>query len=432
MRSFYARGVAGAILLASLASVALAQDSGLPSLFPLPPPAPSFNVVQTAASDALWYQGVPSPAQEVGPSPSDRSVISPDYMDAMKGGYEGCPTCGTGCGHNHYVYANALVMTHDKRGGFVTSVDSATFTPEVFFCNPGFGDLWHGGVEVGTGWCFGCDSRTALEVVYWGLYPAAHTDSATGSLDSLIDFSDLDYNGGSGNDAFTGSQVQQVEYGFNFNSVEFNLVGNCCGGGPFGCGMCGCCYGNNGSPWGIGWTAGFRYINFNENWVFSGDTTDQFINGDATELNYRVQLNNNLFGFQMGSGISYCLTDRLSAYAIAKFGVYDNYVTQSQRIFGSAGNATINNGPNSGLDFNLTGSDNDLSFVGQFDLGGRWNINESWSLTGGYRLVGLTGVAIAETNVQNGNLQNLLGIADTQTTGSFVMHGAYVGVTYSW
>src|SRR5688500_1354726 len=92
MRSFYARGVAGVFLLANLATAALAQDAGLPSLFPLPPPAPS-NIVQTAASDALWYQGVPSPAQDVIPSPSDRSVISPDYLDAMQGGYEGCSTC---------------------------------------------------------------------------------------------------------------------------------------------------------------------------------------------------------------------------------------------------------------------------------------------------------------------------------------------------
>lgn len=430
MRSFYARSVALAIVLASLSSYALAQDSGLPSLFPLPPltnPSPGYNVVQTAASgDALWYQGTPSPA-------ADQSVISPDYADAMKGGYEGCSTCNSGCcAHNHYIYANALVMTHDKRGGFVTTVDSTTFSPEVFFCSPNFGNLWHGGMEIGTGWCFGDDCRSALEVVYWGLYPAAHTASATGSLNSTINFTDLDYNGGSANVPYQGSTVQQVQYGFNFNSVEINLVGNSCCGGPFGCNMCGCCNGRGGSPWGFGYTAGFRYVNFNENWLFSGDTTDQQINGDATELNYRVQLNNNLFGFQMGSGLSYCVTDRLSAYAIAKFGVYNNYVTQNQRVFGTAGNATVNNGPNSGLDFNVHGSDNDVAFVGQFDLGGRWAINDCWSVNFGYRLVGLTGVAISETNVQHTNLQNLLGIADTQTTGSFVMHGAYAGVTYCW
>lgn len=429
MRSHYARGVAAAIVLASLANTALAQYAGQPSLFPLPPPpAANYNVVQTAGSDALWYQGVPSPAQ----SPSDKSVISPDYMDAMQAP-EACSACGgSACCHNHYVYANALVMTHDKRGGFVTSVDSTTFAPEVFFCSPNFGNIWNGGLEVGTGWCFGCDCRNALEVVYWGLYPATHTASATGSLNSTINFSDLNYNGGSADIPFTNSTIQQVQYDYSLNSVEFNLVGNGCCGGPLGCGMCGCCNGNGGSPWGFGWLAGFRYINFNENWLFSGDTTDTAINGDATELNYSVALNNNLFGFQMGSGLSYCITDRLMAYAIAKFGVYDNYVTQHQRIYGTAGTATVNNGPNNNLAFDISGSDNDLAFAGQLDVGGRWSINQSWGVNFGYRVFGLTGVAISETNVQHTNLQNLLGIADTQTTGSFVLHGAYAGVTYCW
>lgn len=440
MRSFHARGVTAAILLASLSSVALSQDGDAPSLFPQPPrinpaarmPAapPQYPVQQTADSgDQLWYQGVPSPAPAPAPSPSDRPLISPDYADAMQGGYDGGSVCNRGncCAHNHYVYANALVMTRDQRGGLVTTIDSTTLASQANFGNP-----WHGGIEVGTGWCFGSNGNQAIEAVYWGLYPATQTVTATGSLNSTLNFSDLDYNGASANAAFTGSTAQQVQYGFNINSVEVNLVGNGCCGGPFGCGMCGGCNGRGGSPWGFGYVAGFRYINFNENWLFSGDTTDQQINGDPTELNYRVQLNNNLFGFQLGSGLSYCLTNRLSAYTIAKFGVYDNYMTQSQRIFGTAGNATVNIGPNAGQDFNITASDSRVAFVGQIDFGGRWAVTDNWSVNFGYRLVGLTGVAIAQTNVQQTNFQNLQGIADPQATGSFILHGAFVGATYCW
>jgi hypothetical protein len=403
----------------------------VPSLLPLPPVKTSYPVAQTAATDALWSQGVVTPtAGPVAPSPSDQSVLSPAYDQAMTAGWDG--GCASGaCGHRHYVYANALIMTKEKRGGFVASIDSTTFQPEVFFCNPGFGDLWHGGVEVGTGWCFG-GGTNALEVVYWGLYPADHTAQATGSLDSMINFSDVDYNGGPASNSTTGAAIQQVNYGFNFNSVEVNLVGNGCCGGPFGCGMCGCCYGRGGSPWGFGWVAGFRYISFNEDWLFSSDTTDTSFNGDPTELNYRVQLDNNLFGFQLGSGINYCVTDRLSAYAIAKFGVYGNHIEHSQRIYGPAGSGVLNNGPYSGQVYQVNASDDDLSFAGQFDVGGRWAINNSWSMNFGYRVLGLTGVAIAEDNVALGNLQNIDGISDTQTTGSLVMHGGYVGVTYCW
>lgn len=348
----------------------------------------------------------------------------------MKGGWDGEGTaCGTSCGKNHYIYASGLVMTREKQGGFVTSVDSGTGNPEVFFCNPGFGNQWHGGFEIGAGWCFGCNCNSALEVVYWGLYAAPQETGATGTLDSLIDFSDIDYGGGSADLFFDGAAAHQVSFDFDFHSVEVNLVGNGCCGGPMGCGMCGCC---DGRGWGFGWVAGFRYINYTEDWTFSSDTTDTVFDGGATELNYNVDLDNNLFGFQLGSGLSYCLTDHLTAYVIAKFGVFHNHIEHSQRIFGTLGNATINNGQFAGFEYLIDAEDDDLSFAGQMDIGGRWAINDAWSVNFGYRLLGLTGVAISEDNVAQGNFQNVLGISDTQTTGSVVLHGGYIGAVYCW
>jgi hypothetical protein len=438
MRSSYARCVAGTILLASLASTALAQEAGMPSLLPLPPVSGHYPVTQTAATDALWYQDALSPTIDPLPSPSDvlpnspplpgKSVISPDYHEAMHGGYGGCNACGkSGCGS--YLFANALLMTHDKRGGFVTSVDSGTFEPEVFFCSPEFGRIWHGGFEVGGGWCFGCDCNSALEASYWGLYAAPIEAYASGTLDSTIDFSDIDYNGGSADLFFDGAQAQQVEYDFDFHSVEINIVGNGCCGGPFGCGICGCnC--NRGSRWGFGYLAGFRYINFTEDWLFTTDQSDTIIDNSADELNYEVDLDNNLIGFQLGGGINYCVTDRFQTYAIARFGVYGNHIEHFQRIYGPAGAATVNNGTFNGQEYVIDAEDTDLAFVGQMDIGGRWALSQSWSVNFGYRLVGLTGVAIAEDNVAQGEFQNVLGISDTQTQGAFLMHGGYVGATY--
>jgi opacity protein-like surface antigen len=436
----------GALLLASLASLASnawCQDTGLPSLLPLPPMATAPNgyalapggyaVASTAATDALWGQAEPSPVPQVGNAPApSQSVMGPEYYDAMQGDYTGgsCTTCGpTGC-HNHYVFANALLMTHVKQGGFVPGVDSATGSAALFFCQPEFGNLWHGGFEIGTGWCFGSGCNNALEVVYWGLYPAAGSAIARGSLDSTIDFGDLTYNGANANTFYQNATIQEVQYGFNFNSVEANLVGNGCCGGPFGCGMCGCCNGRGGSPWGFGWVGGFRYINFSEQFLYRSDTTDNNFNGDATELNYAMGLNNNLFGFQLGAGLSYCVTNSLTAYSIAKFGIYDNRVSQLQTVYGTQGTATINNGPFNGDDFNVRSTDNVFAGAGQFDLGGRWAVNDSWSVNFGYRVMALSGVAISEVNAVRDQFQNVAGIASQQTTGSFIMHGGYVGATY--
>jgi hypothetical protein len=430
--------------LASLATVACGQDAGPPSLFPLPPlpsMAPAYPVAPAmATTDALWGQVEPSPVPMTGNRPIGAGVAGNDYLSAMKGGYDGgataaatgAPCGGSACCHNHYIYANALMMTHVKQGGFVPGVDSATGNAALFFCQPEFGRLWHGGFEIGTGWCFGCNSNSALEVVYWGLYPSTGSALARGSLNSTIDFGDLTYNNANVNTLYTNSPVQEVLYGFNLNSVETNLVGNSYNGGPFGCGMCGFCNGRGGSPWGYGWVAGTRYINLNEQWLYRADTTDGAFNGDASEINYRMALNNNLFGVQLGGGLSYCVTQRLTAYTIGKFGIYNNHVSQFQTVYGTLGTATINNGPFNGNAFSVRSTDNVFATAGQADFGGRWAVNNNWSFNFGYRILGLSGVAISEVNAIKNQFQNVSGIASQQTTGNFIVHGGFLGATYCW
>jgi hypothetical protein len=441
MLSNVSRMFLASLLLGSLSSAGWAQYA-VPNLLPFPPLPVGGSAVAPAAMNSRWYESQeptpavpPAPLIETEPSPSDQP-IGGDYLDAMKGDYEGagCTSCNaaTGCGHGHYLYANALLMTRDQRGGFITSVDGGSGAPAAGFTSSNLPDAWHGGFELGAGWCFGADSRCGVEAVYWGLYPADIRRAARGNLNSTIDFSDLTYNGASAGTNFTAAQVQEVRSGFDFNSVEFNLLGNGGCGGPFGCGMCGCCVGRAGAPWGFGWVAGFRYINFSEDWAFSSDTTDDQFNGDPTELSYDVQLNNNLFGFQLGSGLSYCITNSLTAYAIGKVGIYNNHITQTQRVLGPAGDATVNSGLFTGDAFLADGGDDDLAFSGQLDLGGRWAVSDRWSVNFGYRTLGLAGVATAETNVQRGGFQNMLGIADPQTGGSFILHGGYAGATYCW
>src|SRR5262249_10199479 len=129
MKSTSARGACLAILLASLASTAWCQDLGQPSLLPMPlTGAGGYPVAPASAYDAIWGQPDPSPIPQVGNIQSPmQAPLGSDYMNAMKGGYDGYSACGPGgCCSNHYVYANALVMTHIKQGGFVPAVDSGT------------------------------------------------------------------------------------------------------------------------------------------------------------------------------------------------------------------------------------------------------------------------------------------------------------------
>jgi hypothetical protein len=436
MRSFH---LAAALCALGLAGSASAQQAAPPSLFPIPLPgttAPAAYPVSQTAATSSWYDNGSSPAGEL-VVPSDKHIQQAPPIVSPEGDWNSCTSgvgCASGCGPaccpGKYVYANGLVMTHLKNNGFVTSIDSGTGSPELFFCDPEYGNLWHGGFEIGTGCCFGGCCDRGFEVVYWGLYPAEGTITATGTLDSLIDFGDIDFGGGDGNAIFDGAAAHRVGFDQGFHSVEVNLIGNY--GGPLGCGRVGCCGTGCGERWGFGWLAGFRYINFTEDWLFSADPTDTVFDGDADELNYEVDLQNNLIGFQMGAGFDYCLTNRFQTYIIGKVGIYGNDIQMQQRIYGASGNAVINNGPFVGEDYDISASDFDLAMSGQIDLGGRYAITENWSVDAGWRVLALSGVAITEDNVVQTNFQNVDGTNDIQTAGSLLLHGGYVGLTYAW
>jgi hypothetical protein len=430
------------LMLTALTSTAWCQDTSRPSLFPMPPmpPVGSGYSVSPANADMVWGPSDPSPVQ-TGPV---QAPLSADYSNAMKGGYDSCtssvgsPCGGSVCCSSHYVYANALVMSALKPGGYVTSIDDNTFGQRLNYCNREFGNLWAGGFEIGGGMCLGggcgsCCNRNAIEMVYWGVFPANASIIAQNDVTSMIDFGGLDYNGASANVPYTDAEIQRVAAGWNFNSVEMNLVGNCWNGGPFGCGMCGGCCGNAGSPWGFGYVAGFRYINFHDNFLFSSDPTDNVLDGDADELNYSAAFTNNLFGFQLGAGLSYCVTDCFTAYCISKFGMYNNSVTALQRVYGSAGPVTINNGPYTGEEFSVrTAPRNTFATAGQFDLGGRWAITNNLSANFGYRVLAMAGVATVDANMTKDNFHDVDGIAFTDRNSSFLLHGAFGGLTYCW
>jgi len=473
MKFICARCASLAILLAALTTQAWSQDTGRPSLFALPPLPPIGNgypISQVAANDAVWGPNELSPVQTApiqtpmqgstkGPEviqtppqgslsiPKD-SLLSNDYLGAMKGDYAGSCSVGSPCGgsaccHRHYVFANALAMTRQEDCGMVVSVDDVT-GQERLCSSCGINGQWAGGFEVGAGWCFGggsccgsacssCCNCNAIELVYWGLFPATVCNNHVDDMDSTLNMQDLTYNGGSANVPYHSAEFQQVCTQYNFNSLELNLVGNC-GCGPFGCGMCGCCCGGSCRRVGFGYVAGFRYLNFSDYFLYQTSLNGFSMTGtDPNELNYAISTTNNLFGFQLGGGMSYCVCNRLTAFAIGKVGIYDNSVTALQKVYGPAGTAVIANGPhiNEQFDVRTTGMNN-LAVSGQLDFGARWMICNCLTMNFGYRVLGLSGVATTGSNIVQQNFHDVDGIASVNRCSSFLLHGAFAGLTYCW
>lgn len=458
MRSFQARGVMLALALA-IASQAQGYDGfGPPSLLPLPPV--EYPTTQVAHRSNLWQEsGLAAPTEEL-PSPSDIPLASPpppigtgvapsydargahsapdlSYNDSFAACGESCGPYGCGaCPNSWYAGGQGLFMTRDFRHGFNTSIDTGTNQVVLSNCGCIAGGMV-GGFEVTVGRTF-CCCQNALEVTYWGLFPGQNWRSAWGSemvgdLDTTWNFTDLDYDNLDGtagpvSDWYNGAQHQAVMSEYQINSVEVNLLGQTCGGGVFGGG---CCRNPCGPCLNFGWSAGIRYFQFNERFMFGTDDWDTVWTGNGGELWYENEVTNDLLGFQLGGELDYRFAKRWSVFINGKAGVYGNHATNHQAVWGSAGYATINNGAYTGDDYNIYSDTWDLAMLAQIDLGVKWQVTNHWAVTAGYRVVGVSGVALYADQVPT-DFSNLDVIRDINTNGSLLLYGGFVGAEFTF
>jgi Putative beta barrel porin-7 (BBP7) len=454
MRSYCPRSVfltLGFVLAGTASTMAFGQEFGSPKLLPISGDD-NYTASLAAHQDAVVVEAAPSDNPATGntlPSPSDATVQAPEsYKSAMQlWGANSCtaPTCGsavgdcgTGCGtgcDNGCGYwfgsVGALIMGSPGRHNTFVSNDSATLLPVLQTGQ--LNNVFSGGIDVTAGRMFGCGDR-GLAMTYWGIFPSAQqadvfNSSVTGTLGSSLNFTGLDYNGGPATASFNNAVHQRLITDQNINSLELNFLGNC------GCGLWGCspctCSGPCGPRLGTGWMMGVRYFQFNDDFRFYSDNLDNTFDGSANEIQYRVSTRNNMVGFQLGGGLNYRLWNCFSLYGTAKAGIYGNHAIVSQAVYGSAGDATINSGLFAGTAYRFQSSQNNLAFLGQLDMGGRYQMNKCWSINGGYRLVGINGLALTDSQIPS-NFAQLPNVQRVQSGDGLILHGAYIGAMYCW
>ena len=134
---------------------------------------------------------------------------------------------------------------------------------------------------------------------------------------------------------------------------------------------------------------------------------------------YLITTHNNLFGFQMGTGHAFD-TGRWSLSALAKGGVFVNDATAHQRL-----TFTPKRDPN--VNFDYRQSEDELSFVGEFALRGRWHLRPNLSLRAAYEILLVTSLALAPHQV------TFIPTASTfATTGESLYQGASFGLEGYW
>lgn len=228
--------------------------------------------------------------------------------------------------------------------------------------------------------------------------------------------------------------------GLEFNFVSFGIGGAIRGGALDSCGSCGTagCGGQCGpllpgcdSRLQLQVSHGLRWLQFKDEFEFAATSVADGYGADDHYFN--VDTRNDLFGYQFGSRANYCLSQRVNLYAGGKFGIYANDADYSTRIGTGDTAAQVTSYYGAFQDQPVAVRDNEtvLSTLGELDLGLGFRLTDCWSLTGGYRMMGVTNVATSVGSISD-DPANLVDGHGVRANDSLLLHGGYVGAQYNW
>lgn len=388
------------------------------------PPAPDYGYGYGYGGQAVMTRYQAPPPAAPGPAAPDASrdlynalqspatvIDSPDGCGGNCGG--GDCGCDCGCGGFWFGYVGGLVMTRNQPNKYWTTYDQANNN----FQNLNTEDAnvhWDGGGEFTVGYRHCCDG--GFELTYWGVWNmagSASVSSPTNNLGTPLDTTNgaagLTLGGQVPDAFFTNAHAVYLQRDDQVNNVEINFTYN-----PWGYDNCG---------WNLTWLAGIRYFKFDENllWTSVAGGFNLNDNGGADQANLNVHCENDLWGVQWGTVVSYRFGSHLSIFAIPKVGIYCDDAESQSRYY--RGDGVVG--------FDITGHKDTCSFLGSFDLGLSYDIGCHWSIVGGYRVVAVSGIALSDNQIPH-FLAAADEFADTKVNGDLVVHGAFFGATFRY
>lgn len=463
MKILFPKSLCLALGLACLPALAVAQ-----SYLPLPEttapvyrPVSSYYAQNATGSSLITHVGQP-PVADVDeiPSPSDNVVTeaspympSPaaSYGKSMgKGGKSCTKGCGKGCGSCGYggclaglmggrgcwyAGANYIWMDRDNDDTIWISVFDDALDVSVL-SSADANMAWTTGAEFTIGRYLGCGC-SALEVTYWGIDPGIQSatvldpnDIATApNLLTSFDFSTLNYDDGVNptaaiGDWFDGARAHRVVRNWEYDNLEINFVHHSCTG---------CLNGLCGTPrnYCLSMIAGFRYIDMDEHFRLDSDDGDTTFDGGLEEVKYCIQLENQLFGLQIGGRGDFCVNDCLAFHSACKVGVYNNRIEHWSFVGGANGAAVVGAGPNAGEEFDIRSNKDDFAMVAELDLSASYQLSCRWRATAGYRVLAMNGVALPGAQIPT-NFADIDGVRNIGSESSLILHGGYAGLEFNY
>ena len=432
----------------------------------------NWNKFQPASMNAAtpMQEAVPAPVAEM-PAPVMGSQVGDAYTQAAAGPWEGCSdgSCGEAArlplkpcfGSINLLYFGLENGSSRTVAGGLNGFGSSAVDPDNAV-----------GFEISAGRYLKC-GRFGLGLTYFNWNPGTESETRTGgagtivswmpSYDSLsidpdgvdplttgimseiIDGTDANYGGATGVRLTRDVNFQGIEatlYCFGLMGARRASYANCCPskyclGNKLGLGKQGC-YGYGGAAGPlvracngrirVMTSHGFRWMQIRDDLELAYNI-DGSVGYQPTDIYDRVNVENNLYGYQFGGQLNYCLSRRLSMNIGGKFGLYANHAQKQHRI-GSETDLAFRSGTPADV-INTNDSDTALASIGEFDMGLGYRIGCAWTVRGGYRLVGITGVATAWDSLP-GTYASLAESGQVHADDSYLLHGGYFGLEYNW
>ncbi len=245
---------------------------------------------------------------------------------------------------------------------------------------------------------------------------------------------------------WTDFKVQNLE----LNVIRFPICDTCatgCGGGNCGGDACGCNGGcNTGCDcdedrWAVNYSGygscGVRYFRIDDDFAYDteflewvGGAPDQaayngFTYDNSNELCYDIQIENNLIGPQFGWTSNYCVGCKWNFFCNSTFGIFNNHMTQFQRMWSGGGGTVQFAG--TGESFTVRSSKDRVAFLGELRVGGSYDVTCHWRGVLAYRAVALTGIATSVGQIPD-QFSSRADVANINSDNSMIVHGLQTGV----
>lgn len=309
-----------------------------------------------------------------------------------------------------------------------------------------------GGYELGIGRYIGC-GKYAIGASYWGLSPDASLaridDSAFGPLATNLPFNVLSssqpgkieglYLGLTPmSESFRNASEHRLESQREFHNLDMNFYWFATGGSarqPFAP-RCDTSH---------SWTLSDQPTGPNAPWchipsrlrlsLYSGVRWFQFqdaIDYRANDAYFQSDVRNDLWGLQTGAISHWSMTPRWSLWSNINAGVYNNRGTKRILAGNQAGLATVvSPGASNGTSFDFDVSGNSTALLGETSTGLGWHIARGWTANVGYRVLGVSGIGTAESQIPS-DFRIPSQSSSIQTSESLILHGITLGAAYNF